>query len=159
MAETVNYVIQRGDLYCTLGCVAALLLYARWPGLRRTGLYLLPYAAALLSKPPAAVFPVLLFLYVLVLEEGETTWAGARRALMAALPSAVLTACLMAFESHMTPKTFAPSILSPWDYRMTQPYVWLRYFDALLLPLHLNVDTDLLRFRSLGYGPCWASSS
>lgn len=24
MAETVNYVIQRGDLYCTLGCVAGL---------------------------------------------------------------------------------------------------------------------------------------
>jgi hypothetical protein len=31
MAETVNYVIQRGDLYCTLGCVAALLIYARYP--------------------------------------------------------------------------------------------------------------------------------
>ena len=31
MAETVNYIIQRGDLYCTLGCVAALVGYARWP--------------------------------------------------------------------------------------------------------------------------------
>jgi protein O-mannosyl-transferase len=29
MAETVNYIIQRGDLYCTLGCVAALFLFAR----------------------------------------------------------------------------------------------------------------------------------
>jgi hypothetical protein len=26
MAETINYVIQRGDLYCTLGCVAAMYL-------------------------------------------------------------------------------------------------------------------------------------
>ena len=57
VAETVNYVIQRGDLYCTLGCVAALLLYARYPGLRRTGVYLAAYVLALLSKPPAAVFP------------------------------------------------------------------------------------------------------
>jgi hypothetical protein len=36
MAETVDYVIQRGDLYCTLGCVAALLVYARYPRLRRS---------------------------------------------------------------------------------------------------------------------------
>jgi hypothetical protein len=37
MAETVNYVIQRGDLYCTLGCVGALFLFAQYPRLRRTG--------------------------------------------------------------------------------------------------------------------------
>jgi hypothetical protein len=30
IAETVNYIIQRGDLYCTLGCVAALFLFARY---------------------------------------------------------------------------------------------------------------------------------
>ena len=43
MAETVNYVIQRGDLYCTLGCVAALYVWARWP------------AAAQARAVPAAV--------------------------------------------------------------------------------------------------------
>lgn len=61
MAETVNYVIQRGDLYCTLGCVAALFVFVRWPSQRRFGLYLLPFVLAMLSKPPAAVFPLLLF--------------------------------------------------------------------------------------------------
>jgi hypothetical protein len=64
MAETVNYVIQRGDLYCTLGCVGGLVVYAAWPQVRRYGLYLLPLVFAMLSKPPAAVFPVLLFAYV-----------------------------------------------------------------------------------------------
>jgi tetratricopeptide (TPR) repeat protein len=151
MSETVNYVIQRGDLYCTLGCVAALAIYARWPRQRKTGIYLAPFALALLSKPPAAVFPVLLFLYVLLIEEDRATWAAARRALLAALPAVVVTAGLMTFESHMTPKTFAPSILSPWDYRMTQPYVWMRYCFALLLPLHLNVDTDLRAFTQFGW--------
>jgi tetratricopeptide (TPR) repeat protein len=150
MAETVNYVIQRGDLYCTLGCVASLTIYARWPALRKTGIYLAPVALALLSKPPAAVFPVLLFLYVLLMEEERATWAAARRALMAALPAVALTGALLAFESHMTPKSFAPSILSSWDYRMTQPYVWLRYCDALFLPVHLNVDTDLQVFTEFG---------
>src|SRR5262249_44724564 len=41
-AETVNYVVQRGDLYATLGVVAGVALYAGKPGWRRFGLYLLP---------------------------------------------------------------------------------------------------------------------
>jgi hypothetical protein len=36
MAETVNYVIQRGDLHSTLGCVGALNLFARYPDRRLT---------------------------------------------------------------------------------------------------------------------------
>jgi uncharacterized protein (TIGR02996 family) len=140
MAETVNYVIQRGDLYCTLGCVAALVLYARYPQQRRWGLYLLPLVFAMLSKPPAAVFPVLLFAYVFFFEAEEDRW---RRSAVAVVPSVVVVAAMLALQSAMTPKTFAPSILSPWDYRLVQPYVWLRYVGALFLPLHLNVDSDL----------------
>ena len=140
MAETVNYIIQRGDLYCTLGCVAALVLYARHPALRRTGLYLLPLAFALLSKPPAAVFPILLFFYVYFFEPSANRF---RSSLLAVLPSATVIALLLWLQSVMTPKTFLPSILSPLDYRLTQPFVWLRYTATLFLPLHLNVDTDL----------------
>jgi len=140
MAETVNYIIQRGDLYCTLGTVAALVLYARYPRLRRTGLYLLPLVLALLSKPPAAVFPILLFFYVYFFELSPNRL---RYSLIAALPSATVVALLLWLQSVMTPKTFLPSILLPWDYRLTQPFVWLRYTAALFLPLHLNVDPDL----------------
>jgi tetratricopeptide (TPR) repeat protein len=142
IAETVNYVIQRGDLYCTLGCVGALVVYATWPKRRRYGLYLLPLVFAMLSKPPAAVFPVLLFAYVWFFEP-----TGERRRLkvsaLAVVPSVVAVGLLLGLQSAMTPKTFLPSILSPWDYRLVQPFVWLRYFGALFLPLHLNVDTDL----------------
>lgn len=140
MAETVNYVIQRGDLYCTLGCVTALFLYARYPALRRTGLYLLPLVFALLSKPPAAVFPLLLIAYVFFFEAQSRRL---RTAFLAALPSIGVTAVLMGLQSAMTPKSFTPSIISAADYRLTQPYVWLRYCAELFLPLHLNVDTDL----------------
>ena len=150
MAETVNYVIQRGDLYCTLGCVAALLVYACYPNLRRTGLYLLPLAFALLSKPPAAIFPLLLFFYVFFFEP-EKPLRRVRNSLIAALPSAALTGLLLWVQSAMTPKSFVPSILSPWDYRLTQPFVWLRYVVALFLPLHLNVDTDLTPFTSFNF--------
>jgi tetratricopeptide (TPR) repeat protein len=144
MAETVNYVIQRGDLYCTLGAVLALFVYARWPLLRRTGLYLLPYTFALLSKPPAAVFPLLLLLYIYFFEADALPQSTRiRRSVVASLPSIVVTAALLALQGAMTPKSFVPSIVSPWLYRLTQPYVWLRYSMTLFLPLHLNVDTDL----------------
>jgi tetratricopeptide (TPR) repeat protein len=142
VAETMNYVIQRGDLYCTLGCVAALAIYARYPLWRKWGLYLLPLAAALLCKPPAAIFPVLLLFYVFFFEapEGKGRW---KKSLVAILPSLVITALLLWLQSAMTPKSFAPSMFSPWDYRLTQPFVWGRYFAQLFLPLHLNVDSDL----------------
>jgi tetratricopeptide (TPR) repeat protein len=140
MAETVNYVIQRGDLYCTLGCVAALFVFARYPKLRFSGLYLAPLVFALLSKPPAAVFPVLLFFYVFFFEARQKR---VRVSFIAALPSIAVTVGMLWLQAAMTPKTFIPSILSPWAYRLTQPYVWLRYFGEFILPVHLNVDTDL----------------
>lgn len=150
MAETVNYVIQRGDMYCTLGVVAGLFLYARWPRLRRYGLYLFPFLLAMLSKPPAAVFPILLMLYCLFfVEQGRPLMSRWRRSAVSALPAIALTALLLWLQSDMTPRSFLPSTLSPSAYRLTQGYVWLRYAGALLLPLHLNVDTDLQPFATL----------
>ena len=150
MAETVNYIVQRGDLYCTLGCVAALFLFARYARLRSTGLYLVPFTFALLSKPPAAVFPVLLLLYVFFFETpDESAFHRLRRGMTAAVPSVAVTAVLLWLQSAMTPKSFLPSILSPWSYRLTQPFVWLRYSAELFFPLHLNVDSDLAPFSGL----------
>ncbi len=147
MAETVNYIIQRGDIYATIGVVAALALYAQYPALRRTGLYLAPFAFALLSKPPAVIFPVLLFLYIVQFEKhGQRVYA---RAAFAALPSLVVAIALMALQSAMTPKTYLPSTLSGFSYCITQPYVLLRYFGEFFVPIHLNVDTDLQPFPSL----------
>lgn len=147
MAETVNYIIQRGDLFCTLGCVAALVLFMQWRRGRRYGVYLLPLVFALLSKPPAAVFPLLLFSYVALFEASrESRW---KKAAVAIVPSLLVTAAALVLQSAMTPKSFAPSILSPSAYRLTQPFVWLRYFAEIFLPLHLNVDSDLQPFSSL----------
>lgn len=149
MAETVNYVIQRGDLYCTLGCTAALFLFARWPRLRRSGLYLFPFLLAMLSKPPAAIFPLLLLFYCFFFEQdGQPLRSRWCRSLISTVPALVLTLLLLWLQSAMTPRTFLPSTLSPVDYRLTQGYVWMRYAAALFLPLHLNVDTDLQPFAA-----------
>lgn len=150
MAETVNYVIQRGDLYCTLGCVAGLFVYARWPHRRQYGFYLFPFVLAMLSKPPAAVFPVLLLLFSFFFEQqGRPLWVRLRRGVVQACPALVLTALLLWLQAVMTPRSFLPSVLSPAAYRLTQGYVWLRYAATLFLPLHLNIDTDLQPFSSV----------
>jgi protein O-mannosyl-transferase len=147
MAETVNYIIQRGDIFCAFGVVSALALYARLPKWRKTGLYLLPFVFALLSKPPAVVFPVLLFLYVAFFErESRNRYA---QAALSSLPSLAVCGLLMALQSAMTPKTYLPSTVSAYSYCITQPFVLMRYFGSLFLPIHLNVDTDLQPFASL----------
>lgn len=147
IAETVNYIIQRGDIYCTVGVVASLAIYARRPAWRKTGLYLAPLAFAMLSKPPAAVFPLLLFLYIVMFErDGAGRYA---KAAVASLPSLIVCGLLMVLQAAMTPKTFFPSTISAFSYRITQPFVLMRYFGALFLPIHLNVDTDLKPFATL----------
>jgi len=67
-AETVNYIIQRADLYSTLGVVASLLCFMAWPRQRRWGWYLIPAVAADLSKAPALIFPLILLAYVWLFE-------------------------------------------------------------------------------------------
>jgi len=151
MAETVNYIIQRGDLYCTLGCIAGLFVFARWPQLRRTGLYLLPFALAMLSKPTAIAFPFLLLAYAFYFESNtaaplSTRWKQSTSATWLAFAAG---AALLALTAAMTPHTYTPTDLPKWTYLLTQPYVWLRYMGELFLPLHLNPDSDLGRFTSI----------
>lgn len=147
IAETVNYIIQRGDVYCAFGVSASLALFIRFPRWRPFGIYLLPFAFAMLSKPPAAVFPVLLFAYVAMFE-GDTHH-GIGTAAKSASPSVALCAVLIGLQSAMTPKTFTQSTLSSFSYWITQPFVLLRYFCSFFLPVHLNVDTDLQPFNTL----------
>jgi tetratricopeptide (TPR) repeat protein len=142
MAETVNYVIQRGDLYSTLGVAAALAIYVLSPRHRASGVYLIPLALGLLCKPPAAIFPAILFAYVLLFEE----WKNPRRlrvALSHCAPSLIVVAALMILTSKMTPATYNPGIVSPHDYIAAQPYVALHYFLMFFAPIALTADSDM----------------
>ena len=146
IAETVNYIIQRGDIFSTFGVILALATFARLPRFRTTALYLLPFAFALLSKPPALVFPILVYLYLILFEpEKKHRWS---KPLLQTAPPIATCIALMALQSAMTPKTFAPSTISTYSYVITQPFVLLRYFGSFFLPMRLNVDTDLQPFSS-----------
>ncbi len=139
-AETLNYIIQRGDLYVALGIVAGLVLYASKPTWRRYGLYLLPPLAAMFAKPPALVFALFLLAYVVLIDRASP---------LRAIPAFVLSAAFLLLEKVMTPPTFFHTSITSFDYWITQPYVALRYFRSFFLPLYLNVDTDLPALHSL----------
>jgi tetratricopeptide (TPR) repeat protein len=147
-AETVNYIIQRADLYSTLGVVASLLCFAAYPGQRKRGWYLLPAIAAYLSKAPALIYPLLLLSYVFLMEqegtlgkwaENRTKWAAAIRA---AVPALLVTAAAALLTWKMTPAVYQGGATSPWLYRATQPWVALHYFISFFLPTGLSADSD-----------------
>lgn len=154
MAETINYVIQRGDLYNTIAVVAGVLMYARGGVCRRYGLYLLPVAAGILSKLPAAIFPAILFVYIYLFENGES--GRMIRPLVRSLPAILMSAALAAFSASMVAKDFNPGALSPYAYRITQPLVALRYFALFVLPGGLTADSDLQPISSVWKNGAWA---
>jgi tetratricopeptide (TPR) repeat protein len=147
-AETVNYICQIADLYVALGVVAGVVLYARLPGLRRFGLYLIPPIGAILAKPTAAIFAPILTVYLLLFE-----WRGKRpllRIALGVLPAYALTAVGLYVVSAMSSPTFAgaPAFFGH-GYRITQPYVALRYFRTFFVPLFLSGDSDLKPLDSI----------
>jgi tetratricopeptide (TPR) repeat protein len=140
-AETVNYIIQRADLYNALGCVASLWLFIRYPAQRRLAWYLLPAAAAMLAKPPALVFPLLLLAYVLLFEQdGVPARRKWKSALASVLPALLLAAAIALLQVRMQAVTWSAGTVSPLAYRLTQPFVALHYFQSFFLPAGLNVD-------------------
>jgi tetratricopeptide (TPR) repeat protein len=150
IAETVNYIIQRGDIYSTIGVIAGMVLYAVLPAYRRTGLYLVPVVLALLSKPPALVFPAILFVYVRLFEETQFV-----PSLKKCIPALLVIGAAGYLLASMTPSTFTPMIGSTYSYRITQPLVALRYFGSFFLPNHLTADTDFIAVNSIFERGAW----
>jgi Tfp pilus assembly protein PilF len=132
-AETVNYIVQRAEVYCTLGVVASLLWFAALPAQRKWGWYLIPAVLAFLSKAPALIFPFLLLAYV---------WLFGKRRLLSTLPAFLVTAAAAVLTSKITPPSFQGGATSDSLYRLTQPWVALRYFLAFFWPTELSANND-----------------
>ncbi len=141
IAETINYVIQRADVYSTLGVVAGLVIFSRKGADRHD--YILPVVAALLCKPPAVVFPVLLFLWMLWIEDIPAATAFRR-----SIPALAVTIAVMAFTKYTTPPSFGGKMISTVPYLTAQPAVILHYFGQFFLPLQLTGDSDFGTFAS-----------
>ena len=147
MAETVNYVMQRADLYSTLAVIAGLAAYIFAPRLRRYGVYLLPVILGLFAKQPTAVFPAILFAWVWFYEQGNL-----RKAFVQCLPAFAVIGALALFVMRMNSPTFVGGAASAYNYRISQPAVVLSYFRRFFLPIDLSADTDRRTYTSLGDG-------
>jgi protein O-mannosyl-transferase len=137
IAETVNYIIQRSELYASLAVVAGLVIYIQMPRLRWSGLFLLPVVAGILSKAPAAVFPALLFAWIWLFDD-QSFKAALRRT----LPALAVAGAAGWFTVLMTPPTFVAGASSAYGYWITQPAVLLGYFLKFFIPAGLSADTD-----------------
>ncbi|NUN15149.1 MAG: hypothetical protein HUU55_16090, partial [Myxococcales bacterium] len=148
-AETVNYIIQRGDILSTLTPIISLVIYQRFPRLRRFGLYLVPTILGALAKPPAVMFAPLLLVYILLFElESDLDfwrarwWKSFLRAIWQSIPAFVVCIGMAVFLRRMDSPTFTPGGDSWGLYVLTQPWVWLHYMRSFFLPTELTIDTD-----------------
>ncbi len=148
IAETVNYIFQRADLYSTCGVMGGLVLWIYWPALRRTGLYLIPVILGSLAKQPALVFPGILFCWIFYFEE-DCRFDKLGQSIVKTLPAAMVSVALFCLQAIMTPATYVTYTGSLYLYWLTEPFVWMRYFGSFLLPVHLNADSDLQAFSDL----------
>jgi tetratricopeptide (TPR) repeat protein len=145
IAETVNYIIQRADLYAALGVVAGMVIYIRYPGLRKFGIYLLPVILGAMSKATAVVFGGIVLVYVFLFEEAGN-WKRWWPAIVQSLPALVVSGVLAVMNIKLTSKSYLPSTMPSAMYWATQPYVLMKYVRSLFLPLYLSADTDLNPF-------------
>jgi protein O-mannosyl-transferase len=145
IAETVNYIIQRADLYAALGVVAGMVIYIRYPGLRKFGIYLLPVILGAMSKATAVVFGGIVLVYVFLFEE-DGNWKRWWPAIVQSLPALIVSGVLAVMNIKLTSKSYLPSTMPSAMYWATQPYVLMKYVRSLFLPLYLSADTDLNPF-------------
>jgi Tfp pilus assembly protein PilF len=146
-AETVNYVIQRGEILSTVGVVGMVTLYARAPAWRRFGLYLLPLVFGALAKPPALIAPAILVVYGALFDAGQpsisaTTFSRWVSGFKSAMPSIVVVIGLGVWIQAMTPPTYVSGAAAPIRYWLTQPFVIVRYVGLVLAPIDLSADND-----------------
>lgn len=142
-AETVNYVVQRSDLWVALLMSLGLFLYLREDKRSRI-LWPAPVILAWLFKPTAVVFAPLLVACLMLAP--RTAGPGGEVPLLSALkrtiPAWALTAAMAALHWRMTPPGYNPGAVAAGPYLWTQPRVALHYVTNFLAPLGLSADTD-----------------
>src|SRR5207247_8065492 len=127
--------------------------------LRDYYLYILPAAIGILAKPPAAIFAVLLAIYLLLFPaETIARRTGARRALAYVAdvgPAFLVYGAMLLFVQHMTPRHWIAGAANAHNYLITQPYVALLYFKTFFWPGGLSADYDLNPFTTTNDARFW----
>ena len=159
-ADTVNYMIALSEVISTLGVIASFVVYFAFPRPRKSFLYVLPTAFAILAKPTAAIFPVLFAIYRLLFPEGTIAGRTTRRRTLdyfaEIVPSFVICSAMLLFVQHMTPHSWVAGAANARNYLITQPYVALLYLKTFFWPSGLSADYDLNPFTTTDDPRFWA---
>ena len=151
IADTVNYMVQRAEVFATLGILLSLLLYAGFPRARRFGLYLIPLFVAGTAKETAIMGVGFLGLYIWLFEQQQTLTTfpppALRQLILRCLPAAVLCFILLALHGHVPflsasggGATHLSNPLLPYMY--AQMFVIAYFVRSVFLPLDLAMESD-----------------
>src|SRR6202011_4646476 len=170
-ADTVNYIIASSEVISTLGVIASFAVYFAFPRLRRSCLYIVPAAIAILGKPTAAIFAVLFAIYCLLFPDETirgrtrlrsprrpTAWqaeARLQRIGQIIVPFLICAAMLLLVQ-HMTPHSWIAGAANTRNYLITQPYVALLSLKTFFWPSGLSADYDLNPFATTDDPRFWA---
>ena len=159
-ADTVNYLIASSEVISTLGVITSFAVYFAFPRLRRSHLYVVPAAIAILAKPTAAIFAALFAIYRLLFPDrkiiGRSTGRRALAYFAEVIPSFLICGAMLLLVQHMTPKTWVAGAANARNYLITQPYVILQYFKTFFWPAGLSADYDLNPFTTTDDPQFWA---
>ena len=156
-AETVNYIIQRAEVYSTLAVILAFLIYFYLPGLRKFQLFIIPIIIGFFIKEPTIMFAPLLFAFVFLFELNSSLHFKEvfsnkifKPFKWTVLPL-VAGMVLFYISKKNTPEgwTSGAEHISALSYLLTNCYSVLHYIFNFILPFNLAVDTDLRVFDNL----------
>jgi protein O-mannosyl-transferase len=113
-------------------------------------LYIIPVIIGFLVKEPAVMFAPLLMVYQLLFENKKGANAAKHpfhisnfiAAFKTSFVAFAVVLGLFVFSQLMTPKTWTSGNLDRWEYLISQPYVFIHYFNNFFLPFNLVIDTD-----------------
>ncbi len=155
-AETVNYIIQRAEIYSTLGVVTAFLIFI-YSKKRSLQLFLVPVVIGFFIKEPAIMFAPLLFVFLFLFEENASLRYSdifskkLLKPLLYSFSALLVGLVLFIISKKHTPESWTSGSenVSSFNYLITNFYSVMHYVFNFLLPVNLSVDTDLQVFDNL----------
>ncbi len=139
-AETVNYIVQRGDLWDALGVTASMWLYLRSE--KAIGWHLLPMFVACFAKQAAVMYGPILGAYVFFETAGSVPQkiVGMLKKIW---PAFVVIGIFFAIYRHFEAATAELGGNNPWYYWRSQPFMLWYEIKCFFLPTTLTADTDM----------------
>ncbi|CAL2091224.1 tetratricopeptide repeat protein [Tenacibaculum sp. 190524A05c] len=156
--QTVNYIIQRAEITAALFVVLGLIFYIHDGFLRKTYLYLIFPFIGFFAKEMAFIFPFLLFVYILILEEkvyifnlkSSENIKGILNTIKKTVPAfAVMFLFYFLVYKPAVANNYVTANSSAFNYFITQPMAIAHYMVSYFFPYNLSLDSDWTAYGSI----------